>query len=193
MKLFLKRLFLLLGYVLTAPLIIPTWLEKLLLGDRTSPWYGSCKELLSLCPTPVGEILRLAYYRAVCRDISPDVCFMFGSMLARRDISIGPGVVLGVHCIFGYANIGAHVLFGARVSLLSGKYQHGRPGQHSGITETAGEFKTIEIAGNSWIGQDSVIMANIGSGCTVAAGSVVYRDVADGITVMGNPARRVSM
>lgn len=181
------------GYVLVAPLIIPTWVERWFLGDRVSPWYGSCKELLSLFPTPVGEILRLAYYRAVCRDISPDACFMFGSMLARRDTAMGPGTVLGVHCVFGFANIGANVLFGARVSLLSGKYQHGRPREHSGNGKTQGEFVTITVGDNCWIGQDSVIMANIGDGCTVAAGSVVYKEVVDGITVMGNPARKVSM
>lgn len=178
---------------MTLPLILATWLEGLIVGNRSARVFGSCKEILALCPTPVGEYMRLAYYRAVCKDVSLDACFVFGSMLARRDIAIGAGTVIGAHSILGFATIGEHVLLGARVSLLSGKYQHGRPGDRIEEGGVAGEFQLISIGNNSWIGQDSVIMANIGENCTVGAGSVVYRDVPDNTTVMGNPARKVNL
>ncbi len=193
MKRFCKKVLLVLGYILTAPLILVTWIEHKVVGEEPSYIYTSCKELLALCPTPIGEYMRLAFYRTVCTDIASDVCFIFGSMLAHRDITIGSGSVIGAYTILGYARIGKNVLFGAHVSLLSGKYQHGKPESRKDIKNGLGEFVTINIGDNCWIGQDAIIMAHIGNNCTVAAGSVVYKDVPDGTTVMGNPARKVNI
>ncbi len=193
MKRLAKKVLLLLGFVITSPMILLSWLEKLVIGEKPSPVFGSCKEILAFCPTPVGEYLRLAFYKATCRSIASDVRFMVGSMLAKRDITIDRGTVIGAYSLLGHARIGKNVLIAAHVSLLSGKYQHGKPGEREYSAEDEGEYVMISIGDNCWIGQGAVIMANVGSGCTVSAGSVVYKDVADGITVMGNPARKVSM
>jgi virginiamycin A acetyltransferase len=192
-KLILKRLLLLTGLVATSPLIFVTLLEALLFGRKAERVYGSCKELLALCPTLCGQYLRLAFYWAVCTRISPDACFLFGSMVAHRDTLIRGGGVVGTHSIIGYADIGENVLFGARVSVISGKYQHGRPEERSQDGAVSEEYQCIHIGGNSWIGEGALILADVGAGCTVGAGSVVYKEVPDGITVMGNPARKVSL
>ncbi len=192
-KLIIKRLLFLLGLILTFPLILVTWTEGLVVRRRSERVFGWCKETLSLFPTILGEYMRLAYYRAVCTGISLNASFLFGSMLSRRDTIVQSGTVIGAYSIIGHADIGGNVLFGARVSLLSGKYQHGHPNERAKKEEGVGEFQLIKIGDNSWIGQDSVIMANIGENCTVGAGSVVYRDVPDNTTVMGNPARKVNL
>ncbi len=191
-KLILKRILFVIGLILTLPLIAVTLLEGVLSGNRKEVVFGSCKELLSLVPTTFGQFIRGAYYWAVCRQVSPDACFLFGSMLAHRNVIVRRGVVLGVYTIIGYADIGENVLFGARVSLLSGKYQHGRPGERAENGETSDEYQMIRIGRNSWIGQEAVIMADVGENCTIGAGSVVYKEVPDNTTVMGNPARKVS-
>ncbi len=165
----------------------------MIFGEKWYPIYGACKEFLAIQPTPIGEYLRLAYYRAVCKDISPEAKFLFGSMLARKDVTIGAGSVIGAYVIIGFARIGDNVLIGGQSSLISGKYQHGRPGEENDEDEPDGQYEIITIGSNTWIGQGVVIMVNIGEGCTVAAGSVVFKEVPDGITVMGNPARKVSM
>ncbi len=192
MKKLIKRLSLWIGYLVTLPLIIITWIEGWILGQFPSPLYGCCKEILSLIPTPIGEVLRLAYYRAVCKCVSTDISFMLGSMLARRDILIGHNTVIGAYTIIGFARIGENVIIGARVSIISGKYMHGKPGERSGVDDEE-IYQTINIGSNTWIGQDSVIIANVGKNCVVSAGSVVLKDVPDNTTVMGNPARKVNL
>ncbi len=179
--------------IIVSPLVILTWLEGLVPRRQLERLFGCGREILALVPTPIGEYLRLAFYWATCSHISPDACFLFGSMVAHRGTTIGAKTVVGAFSRIGYADIGSNVLIASGVSIISGKYGHGSPeqrlaGQHSLIT-----VETITVGDNSWIGQDAVLMAHVGRNCTIAAGSVVYKDVPDGVTVMGNPARKVSL
>ena len=121
-------------------MIILTWLEALLFGKDQEVIFGACREFLSLCPSIIGTYLRKAFYWAVCTDVSPDVHFLFGSSLAHRQNIIRAGVVLGAYTIIGYADIEENVLMAARVSIISGKYQHGRPDQR-----TAQQLSLIHI------------------------------------------------
>lgn len=115
------------------------------------------------------------------------------SLLAHRENIIRAGTVIGAYSTIGYADIGENVLFGSKISIISGKYQHGTPKQRKEGAEVMEEHQVLKIGRNTWIGQDAVILANIGENCTVAAGSVVFKDVPDSTTVMGNPARKVSL
>lgn len=189
----LKRFMLICGVVVGSPLILLTWLEALIMGRQYERVFGGCKEIVSLCPTIIGQYLRLGFYWATCRQVSPDACLMLGSMLSHRDVVLGPGVVLGVYTIIGRAEIGPNVLFGARVSVISGKYQHGRPEERVTEQTATEQYDLIKIGGNSWIGQEAVLMANVGENCTIAAGAVLYKDAPDNSTFMGNPARRVNL
>lgn len=193
MRVAIKRFLFFLAVFCVLPLIIITKLETVIFGDRGKRLFNGSAEFLSLIPSIFGVYFRKAFYWAVCTDVSPDVHFLFGSMLAHRENIIRGGVVIGAHTYIGYADIGEDVMFGARVSIISGKYQHGRPNQRAeggGMTE---ENVIIVIGKNTWIGQDVSILANIGANCTVAAGSVVFKDVPDNTTVLGNPARKVNM
>jgi acetyltransferase-like isoleucine patch superfamily enzyme len=193
LRIIVKRILFGMGFVLALPLILPSVLEAFLLGERHERILGWCKEILSLVPTIVGEYIRLAYYWSICKGISLDVIFMFGSMVAHRNTVIRRGTVIGVYSILGYADIGENVMMGARVSLISGKYQHGRPQERAGGGTLTEQYDIIAIGNNSWIGQDSILMANVGENCTIGAGSVVYKDVPSNCTFMGNPARKVSL
>ncbi|MCP5007919.1 MAG: acyltransferase, partial [Planctomycetes bacterium] len=50
-------------------------------------------------------------------------------------------------------------------------------------------FEKISIGEDTWIGNGSVVMANIGKKCIVGAGSVVTKDVEEYSIVAGNPAK----
>ena len=192
-KTVIKRLFYICGWIATLPLIIITWLEAVLLGKQSERIYGMCKEMLATVPTFIGQYMRLAYYKSVCTHLDFDICMLFGSMIAHRDTVLRKGTIIGVYSIIGYADFGENVITGARVSVLSGKYQHGRPGDRSDGEHGPEEYTRITIKANSWIGEGSLILANVGRNCTIGAGSVLLKDAPDDTTFMGNPARKVSL
>ena len=194
MKFAIKKILLFLALLAVLPLIVVTWLTiKLIGGDTAKKIFIYCGEILSICPTLIGMYLRKAYYWTTCTGVSPDVHFLFGCMLAHREVTIRRGVIIGPYTFIGYAEIGENVLFGGRVSVISGKYQHGRPDQRIAQEEVEEQHEVIHIGKNSWIGSDATILANIGDNCTVGAGSVVFKEVPEGTTVLGNPARKVNM
>ncbi len=186
-----RRLLFALGLLGSSLFIAVTLAEGAASGGRSTRLFGQFKELLAAVPTIVGDYLRSAFYWSVCPGVSTGVLFSFGSMVARRDATIGSGTVVGVYSLIGHADIGRNVLLGARVSIMSGKYLHGHPG-HRSVGEID-ESSRVRIGDNSWIGEGSLVLANVGHDCTVGAGSVVLKDVLDNATVMGNPARKVSL
>jgi acetyltransferase-like isoleucine patch superfamily enzyme len=57
------------------------------------------------------------------------------------------------------------------------------------MREQGGEFEKITIGVDSWLGNSSVVMANVGTKSIVAAGSVVIKDLEPYSIVGGNPAK----
>lgn len=193
MKFVVKKAMFIIALFIVSPFIFFTRLEALIFGKDVEKIFSSCKEILSISPTIIGLYLRNAYYWAACDNVSADARFLFGSWVAHRKNTIGPGVVVGSYTFIGYASIGENVLFGAGVSVVSGKYQHGRPEQRVQTCQIQEQHEVIIIGKNSWIGQNAILMANVGENCTVGVGSVVMRDVPDNTTVLGNPARKVNL
>lgn len=89
------------------------------------------------------------------------------------------------------ARIGAHATIASHVSILSGKNQHGNKEMGKPIQEQAGVFRKITIGENCWIGNNAVIMANLGVQNVVAAGSVVTISTNDYEILAGNPAKLI--
>ena len=191
-KRILKRAMLLLGLIISLPLIILSYIESLLFGKSCERIFANCKEFLAIWPTIIGQYMRLGFYWATCTKISPDVSLLLGSMIAHRDTTIGSNVVIGCYSIIGYAEIGDNVIMGSRVSIISGKYTHGKPGHRDRNNEIKDLMVKIIVGDNCWIGEGALLLANVGTNCTVGAGSVVFKDFQDNITIMGNPARKVS-
>ena len=45
------------------------------------------------------------------------------------------------------------------------------------------------IGARCWVGAAAIVMANVGDGSTIGAGSVVVKEIPAGSTAVGNPAR----
>lgn len=188
-----KRTAFVVALVLTSPLILVAGIESVGSGRRSERIYGGCKELLATVPTLLGQYLRSAFYWASCESVSWDVCLLLGAMIAHRGTVVGRRVVVGSYSIIGLARIEDDVLIGSRASIVSGKFQHGRPRDRAGARAGTSVYETIRVGRNSWIGEGAVILASVGTNCTIAAGSVLAREAPDGSTFVGNPARRVDL
>jgi bifunctional UDP-N-acetylglucosamine pyrophosphorylase/glucosamine-1-phosphate N-acetyltransferase len=101
-----------------------------------------------------------------------------GNFAELKNASVGDGVRVGHFSYLGDAKLGMNVNIGA------GTVTCNYDGQ---------EKHRTEIGDGAFIGSDSMLVApvRIGADARTGAGAVVTRDVADGSTVVGMPARQV--
>lgn len=185
-----KRCVVLAAAVVVLPMIVAARLERWL--SPAESWFGACTATLSLVPGKLGDYLRLAFYRFTLQKCSCDACFSFGVLIAHRTAEIGRHVTIGARSILGTVTIDDHVLIGSRVSITSGGRQHNVDDPTKNITEDAPVYDRVRVGSNTWIGEGAVVLADVGSRCVVAAGSVVFRPVPSGKMAMGNPARPIA-
>lgn len=150
---------------------------------------ASFSQLLCLIPGKLGVYLRAGFYRFTLSSCSPDAVISFLVLLSQRDTEIETGVYIGPQCNIGKCKIGQDTLLGSGVHIMSGKGQHNFDDLSKPIKEQGGTFDKVTIGSGSWVGNNALIMANIGKHCVVAAGAVVIDDVEDYSVVAGNPAK----
>jgi acetyltransferase-like isoleucine patch superfamily enzyme len=143
----------------------------------------------ALAPGVVGDYLRLAYYRWTLDKCALDSRIQFGSFFAHAQARVGRGVYIGSHCILGCATIGDRTQIASGVQILSGRRQHARDGE--GRMLGSQEFRPVTVGADCWIGAAAIVMADIGTGSTVGAGSVVVNAIPARSVAVGNPARVV--
>jgi acetyltransferase-like isoleucine patch superfamily enzyme len=187
MKQLLKKLVQFCSLVLVLPLY---WLmlvsERLVQTDQ--PFQG-CAQLLSLFPGVPGNFLRQQFYCLALAECHDDCCIEFGTRLNQRGIELGHRVYVGTNCCIGLCRIENDVMLGSNVDVLSGKGQHNFDRLDIPMQQQGGTLEKIVIGEDSWLGNSSVVMANVGAKSIVAAGSVVIRDVEPYSIVGGNPAK----
>lgn len=186
MKVLVRHVALRVSQVILFPLVAVCWLETRWNGER---WFAACAELLSLVPGRLGSTARKAFYCATIRDCAERAYISFGVLLARRSTSVGHDVYIGPYSIIGSATIGNGVKIASRVSITSGRHQHGR---QTVAADPRPRIEPVAIGDESWIGEGAIVMADVGRRCIVGAGSVVVHPVSDGAVVAGNPARPIS-
>ncbi len=190
----LKKCMLGLGFLICLPLIIVTKFEEWFSGGKRERVFSNCNEVVALVPTVFGVYLRTAFYASVCADVSWDARFLLGSLLAHRDTTIGSGTIIGAYSIIGFADIGKDVLCSSRVSVLSGRNQHGSSTvPHSSRSVSDLIFSRVKIGDRSWLGEGAIITEDVGVGCSIGAGSILFKKADDGGAYLGNPARRIDV
>lgn len=173
--------------------VLPGWVLYRLVAlviDPDKAFHGASQGL-SLIPGLTGEYLRRAFYRLALDECSPDCCISFGTILSKRGCRIGRRVYVGTNCTLGLVTLGDDVLLASNVDVLSGSGQHRFEDPDRPVREQGGEFKRVSIGFDTWIGNRTVVMADVGSRCVVGAGSVVTAELANGSVAVGSPARVV--
>jgi maltose O-acetyltransferase len=109
-----------------------------------------------------------------------------------KKLVIGSCCWINIGCLFnlgGEIRVGNHVSIGHDVLVLTVSHEIGAA-QHRASKLIV---KPVSIGDGVWIGSRSTILpgVTIGSGAVIAAGSVVYHDVAPNTLVAGVPSRPI--
>lgn len=171
--------------------VIPIYVLLLLceICIKSDQPFQGFSQLLSLFPGVPGNYLRQQFYRLTLAECYDDCCIEFGTRLNQRGIELGHRVYIGTNCCIGLCRIEDDVMLGSNVDVISGKKQHNIDRLDIPMREQGGELEKIVIGEDSWLGNSSVVMANVGKKSIVAAGSVVVKDVPPYSIVGGNPAK----
>lgn len=151
--------------------------------------YVYVAELISLLPFRFGEQVRYAFYKRTLAACGDNVTINFGTVLSYPDITIGNDVWLGAYNIIGHADIRDCVLTAQGCHIVSGS--HGHPFERTDIPiiHQQGGQGRVMLGPDIWLGANVTVLANVGQGCVVGAGSVVVKDIPDWAVAVGNPAR----
>jgi maltose O-acetyltransferase len=104
-------------------------------------------------------------------------------------IELGERVFFNFNCVVldvCRVTIGDYTMFGPAVQILTPLHP-----MNAGARRLEEYGKPIEIGSDVWVGGGALILpgVRIGSRSVIGAGSVVTRDVPDGVFVAGNPCR----
>ena len=158
---------------------------------RSETAFDSAAKFLSIVPGRIGSGLRAAFYTQTLRRCSPDVAVGFGSFFSHMPTEVGRDVRIGSYCIVGTTVIGDDVEIDDRVSVLSGRHQHGGGGRGMAGKHNEVRYETLCIGNGTRIKSGAIVMADVGARCVVESGSTVTKPLPDGSVVTGNPARPV--
>jgi acetyltransferase-like isoleucine patch superfamily enzyme len=174
--------------ILAAPCAGMALVERRL-GSNRDAVFNFWTHVFALAPGLPGMYVRRAFYRMTLDDCALDFFIGFGTLFTHRQARVEPGVYIGPYGLIGGATLRRGCLIGSRVSIVSGRNLHELQPDGTWGPSRMDTLQPIEVGEHCWIGEASTILANIGRGALVGAGSVVAAAVPPGVMVAGNPAR----
>lgn len=176
-----------LATVVVVPWLVAYWLGAAVLGkDRA---LEGASQSLALLPGLTGVFLRRAFLARVltrCHS-SAEVCF--GTLFSQTGAVIDENVYVGPRCHLGLVHLEADVLVAAGVHIPSGGQTHSFDDPDTPIRDQGGERTMVTIGRGAWIGSAAIVLADVGAGTIVGAGSVVTKPLPEFVIAAGVPAR----
>ena len=171
--------------------ILPLWLGyrlgSLVLGpDRA---LEGASQTLALFPGLCGSFLRNAFLGRVLQHCHPTAEIGFGTLFSQTRASLGKNVYIGPRCHLGLVSIEDDVLIAAGVYIPSGGQTHYFSDPSIPIKDQGGERQRVTIGAGAWIGSAAIVLADVGPGTVVGAGSVVTKPLPANVIAVGVPAR----
>lgn len=187
MKYLLKIILSLIIKVGLIPIFIIYYIHNLFSKDETL--YYSFAQFLSIFPGLIGNYIRREYYKFTLKQCANSSCICFGSIIVHPDTEIGNNVYIGLNSMIGSCIIEDDVLIGSNVDLIDGGKQHTFNNTNIPIRMQSRKITKIKIGKDCWIGNSSVIMADVNEGSVIGAGSVVVKKIDSYSIAVGNPAK----
>jgi len=174
------------------PLLAAMRAEQVVQGpERADAVFQAYSQAVSLLPGIPGEYFRRAFYALALPRCGRDLTVGFGTVLSKRAVTVGDRVYVGMHCTIGQVDLGDHVTIGSNVDILSGSRQHDFSDPEAVLQDQPTTYVRVRIGANTWIGNGTIVMADVGRSCVVGAGAVVVEPLPDRVIAVGNPARIV--
>jgi acetyltransferase-like isoleucine patch superfamily enzyme len=176
-----------LATVVVTPCLLSYWVRSKLLGaDRA---LEGTAQMLALMPGLTGQYLRAAFYSRALHHCDKTAVIGFGTLCSRAGSTVEENVYVGPHCDLGLVHIERDVMIAAGVHIPSGARTHGFHQRDVPMRDQPGSQRLVRIGAGAWIGNNAVVMADVGKNSIVGAGAVVTRAVPDDTVVTGVPAR----
>lgn len=148
--------------------------------------------VMAYLPFTFGECCRYIFYKIFLKCVGTKTKFKFGSFIQYRETEIGNNCLIGHFNSIGLIKMGNDVMCGGYVDFTSGLKQHSFTNPNIKMNKSPGQRIKINIGSDIWIGNNSLIGADIGDRCVIGMGSVVVKKI-DGYGIyVGNPARKIS-
>jgi acetyltransferase-like isoleucine patch superfamily enzyme len=172
-------------------LVLPVWVQhrlgSLVIGrDRA---LETCTQTLAGVPGLTGVFLRRAFLGLVLTKCARDAEISYGTLLSQTGAVIEGNVYVGPRCHLGLVHLGKDVLLAAGVHIPSGGQTHFFADPGVPIREQGGERALVRIGEGAWVGSAAVVLADVGKGTIVGAGSVVTKPLPDFVIAAGVPAK----
>ncbi len=170
-----------------SPALLLYWLSAAIIGkDRALE--GSSQSF-ALLPGLPGVFLRRAFLARVLARCHPSAEIGFGTLFSQTGAILDENVYVGPRCHLGWVHLERDVLLAAGVHIASGGQTHAFHDPTRPIREQGGERRMVTVGAGAWIGSAAIILADVGKGTVVGAGSVVTKPLPDNVVAMGVPAR----
>jgi virginiamycin A acetyltransferase len=170
-----------------SPWLLAYWVVSLVLGPNRA-LEGSSQALACLPGVP-GVYLRRAFLGRVLKRCAVSCEVHFGTLFSQAGAEIGANAYVGPRCQLGLVTLGDDVLLAAGVHVPSGGKTHYFDDPDTPIRAQGGERTRVTIGAGAWVGNNAIVLADVGAGTVVGAGSVVTKPLPANVVAAGVPAR----
>lgn len=151
---------------------------------------GASQALAGLPGVP-GVYVRRAFLTRVLARCDRSAEVHYGTLFSQTGAELGANVYVGPRCHLGLVRLENDCLIAAGVHIPSGGRTHAFADPDAPIHAQGGERVRVTVGAGAWVGSAAVVLADIGPGTVVGAGSVVTKPLPANVVAAGVPARIV--
>ena len=173
--------------VCVLPWLLSYWLSAAVFGPNRA--LEGASQALACLPGVPGVYLRRAFLARVLTHCDATAEVHFGTLFSQAGASLGANVYVGPRCQLGLVHLEPDVLLAAGVHVPSGGKTHAFDDPAAPIRGQGGERRRVTIGAGAWIGTNAIVLADVGAGTVVGAGSVVTTALPAFVVAAGVPCR----